>query len=113
MVKATVTSGLAGGEVRLLGTPSWLEKLKPGDWIMLSASVTTLNGPRTWLDWYRITAVDDKAELASKNIRWVTLHGPDWPSVSYLSNVYATIVDGVVGVYQKTITLDGTSSWQQ
>lgn len=114
MVRAVVMSGLAGGEVRLFGTPEWLEKLKPNNWIMLSAKVTTGTGERTWLDWYRVSAVDDGADLKSSNpSRWVTLHGPDWPNETFLkNNVNATIIDSVVGVYQKTITLDGNSAWQ-
>jgi len=119
MVQAKVMSGLAGGEVRLTGAPESLEKLKPGNWIMLSGVATYTDASlsikkRTWLDWYRISAVDDDAEVKRGTpVRFVTLHGPDWPidgTFSSISN--ATIIDGVVGVYQKTITLDGNSSWQ-
>ncbi len=117
MVQAQMTSGLGGGEVQLSGNAAWLEKLKPNQWIMLSAKVPdplTASGTRTWLDWYRITAVDDGADL-SNGKRWVTLHGADWLLPSQASGapqVYATIIDGIVGVYQKTITLDGNSQWK-
>ena len=138
MVSATVATGLGGGEVVLETRPpankTWLEKLKPGAWLMLSATVPTLdangspatdpnnnNQPitRMHLDWYRINAVDDGADLASSGQRHVTLHGPDWPTSAVVNAAsvpiatYATLVDGVVGVYQKTITLDGTSPWRQ
>ena len=74
---------------------------------------------RLFLDWYRIVGVGDvnppiTNDTSIGNDRFVTLHGPDWPTaVTAGQQVYATIVDGVTGVFQKSITLDGSSSWQQ
>jgi hypothetical protein len=86
---------------------------------------------RVIADWYRIVSVGDVVTGSSPASRWVTLQGIDWPLTQIFNNgsgpttlqtlmtaagsppqVFATIVDGVTGVYQKTITLDGSSSWQ-
>ena len=90
-------------------------------------------------DWYRIVAVDDGSALTNPPppftpFRSVTLHGSDWRTLDASGNpiqfaplttltytapfsgtvhvsVFATFVEGVIGVYQKTITLDGDSAW--
>ena len=122
MLTATILAGgIAGGDVRLTAPANtlteWLN-VRPGQWIMLTCYVPATN--RFYLDWYRIVGVGEII-AGSPATRDVTLHGPDWPSAMLQqfaaafgtsTQVYATIVDGVTGVFQKTITLDGTSSWQ-
>ena len=64
-------------------------------------------------DWYRIVGVGDVI-AGNPAQRFVTLHGADWPMAATRAQpLFATVVNGVTGVFQKTITLDGSSSWQQ
>jgi hypothetical protein len=69
-------------------------------------------------NWYRVLAASDTANswsdptATSINGQWarlVRLQGPDWGLTTPTG--YAVIVDGVIGVFQKTITVDGTSDW--
>jgi len=72
---------------------------------------------RRYRAWWRIgTRIVGVGDVIAGNpaSRYITLHGADWPlTLTSGHPMFATIVDGVTGVYQKTITLDGSSSWQQ
>jgi hypothetical protein len=107
-------SGITGGEVVMTSPTSGntltgataaeglaaLNRLKANDWVCLGA---TSNG-KPIVRWYRVVDTDDEAVVNGSNYeRHVTLFGQDWdPSLA----ATVAIVDGVVGVYEKTIRLD-------
>jgi Tfp pilus assembly protein PilV len=112
-------SGIMGGEVQLTASSEAELNIRPNDWIMLSGRVQhtinfqgpfpPLNTPR-WIPrfkWYRVSdteaeATDDDGDGTWE--RYVTLMGPDWDVL--LGNTQAVYVEGVVGVYEKTIRLE-------
>lgn len=113
--------------------------VKPQQWIMLTGTMQAtkdLVGNRVVLAWYRVVKVGDVVEdMGGSNWgRRVTLAGPDWlvyqpvtqtnPSPTNpmfvdadtsnpLPTVHAGIFEGAIAVYDRTITLDGYSLWQQ
>jgi hypothetical protein len=142
MLTVTTQAGSVGGGDVVLTAPSnalpdWIN-VRPGQWILLTCYVGPAVIPpagQLFADWYRIVSVGDVA--GSPATRFVTLQGADWPLTQVYTKivsgvpvpttllteinavggtaplVFATVVEGVTGVYQKTITLDGNSSWAQ
>ena len=93
--------------------------LKAGQWIMLSQSVYPSTGGNTvpaMFRWYKVLAVDEiQPGIASGTwTRNVTLAGPDWTpnptSTPGTPATYASIFDGVVGVYEREIELEELGS---
>ncbi len=90
-------------------------------WIMIvgiGSSWTPRNGQwqptaQIVMNWYRVVAaganVDNYADVPGAWSRPVRLEGPNWDST--WTSPTAIIVDGVFGVFQKTVTSDGLSSW--
>jgi len=120
-VGAAAADGYTGGEVLLYWTAPQNTanddlakdrlKVRPGDWIMLSGNMSYPIGnnqsrtlPR--FQWYRVADTEDMVYdgTASQYERWVTLVGQDW-SIN-LAVQQATIVEGVIGVYEKTARLE-------
>jgi hypothetical protein len=116
-------SGVTGGEVLLTWpAPSALPvtetsantesaaaqlKVRSNDWIMLSGVVSGPVGPVPVFKWYRV--LDTEAEVTFNSTlgryeRYITLMGQDWPLAPAFTE--AVIVEGVVGVYEKTIRLE-------
>ena len=96
---------------------STVSSLQPGEWVMLAQVRTQADGTtEDAFVWYRIADVAQYNNTTQKVI--VTLDGPDWP-VGILGggNVTATVYpggknyEGVVAVYEKTITLETTPLW--
>ncbi|HEX4131636.1 MAG TPA: prepilin-type N-terminal cleavage/methylation domain-containing protein [Pirellulales bacterium] len=102
--------------------------VQPDQWIMVTGQGTASNGgmsyvsgatpkPQVVLYWYRVrSASSDLIPPSNSDVhawaRLVRLEGPDWPlAPTGFTSGFATIVNGVVGVYQKTIVLDRTSAW--
>jgi len=111
----------------------YLRNLRPNQWILvtgrLRTDVTTANsGP--FIDkapvvakWYRIVSVDDGAGIdePGEPHRDITLDGPDWntspmepgkfkfddlnPSTNGEWDMAASVFDGVIAVYDRTVTL--------
>lgn len=80
-----------------------LEGLAPNQWIMISGMLKPAADdpkPRPLHRWYRIASV---GQAANKNQLTLKLAGPDWPPDTA---AVATIVDKVVGVFERTIELD-------
>jgi Tfp pilus assembly protein PilV len=134
-VAAFPGQGYNGGDVliqtRASTTPARPEldlQVHIGDWVMLSGVQYSLGTPRKYLgprfQWYRVTAVEANTELVGGLYqRYVTLEGADWPIVAYPSNhaqqdqvnptdslipgvTQMTIVSGVAGVYEHTVTVE-------
>jgi hypothetical protein len=116
-VAAMPGSGITGGEVLLTSTSQTALKVRSNDWIMLSGRVlhniphlgpSPPAGTPRWIPvfkWYRV--LDTEAEATDDNNdgvweRYVTLMGQDWNAAA----TEAVIVEGVVGVYEKTIRLE-------
>jgi hypothetical protein len=115
--------------------------VKAQQWIMLVGTMNNnsdLVKNRVVLAWYRVIKVGDQVEdLLGNGSNWgrrVTLAGPDWlvanplaptqqmyldvssdalPVYGNVSTVHAGIFDGAIAVYDRTVTLDGFSLWQQ
>ncbi|HWB00264.1 MAG TPA: prepilin-type N-terminal cleavage/methylation domain-containing protein [Pirellulales bacterium] len=102
--------------------------VRADQWIMVTATDTTavnnpylggLPSPKVVLYWYRVrSAASDISQPVDTGGQWsraLRLEGPDWVLPPAGGNVsgYATIVDGLIGVYEKTITTDGASIWSQ
>lgn len=100
--------GEAGGDMtfakRLPVSPDSDLELRAGDWVMLSGRLA--NGTSLFR-WYRIAAADPDIQGGQ---RAVFLHGADWPA-ALVSQTQATIISGVVAVFEKTIRLEGASLW--
>ena len=69
--------------------------------------------------WYQVigTGGDAKADGGGLWERYVTLQGPEWLPATYPVTGAAThgqmvIVEGIAGVYEKTIRLESTSLWR-
>lgn len=110
--------GVTGGEVLLTaGTEAEL-KIRPDDWIMLAGSFRhTVDNPAGSgnpryigvFRWYRVVDCEPQATFNGGTGNWeryVTLYGQDWDSSLMASSLRAVVVDGVVGVYEKTVTLE-------
>ncbi|MBL9122060.1 MAG: hypothetical protein JNG90_00400, partial [Planctomycetaceae bacterium] len=102
--------------------------IRPGNWILLSGYYTPVAAGEhhAAFQWYRVVAVDDGPTLvedtsitASGQPEWlrdVTLAGPDWDASAFedadgnaptfARTCYATLVEGVVAVFTKTVELD-------
>jgi hypothetical protein len=111
--------GIMGGEVQLTASSQAALNIRPNDWIMLSGIARhTMNHPGpvppagtprwiTRFKWYRVSdteaeATDDDGDGTWE--RYVTLMGSDWDiGPAFTQAVY---VEGVVGVYEKTIRLE-------
>ncbi len=95
--------------------------VQPEQWIMITGLAQNYTEgaakPQIIMNWYRIagaaTNVDQYSGVqglsASDWSRPLRLDGPDWDT-NWL-NPSAIIVDGVFGVFQKTVTSDNTSAW--
>jgi len=118
-----------GREIELVGNPSSassaIGKVKVGDWIMLRQPVQLAAGVTTMHDsmydniaWYRVIGIDDDIQAspstptypplpfgAGKQAQLLTLAGPDFNAV-ITSHTQAIRVEGVIGVYHKTVRLE-------
>jgi hypothetical protein len=83
-------------------------RIRIGQWILL----TSLSNPdpqgvqEPFHRWYRVVSV---GQTASGGEVFVKLAGPPWPPPDWLATgnlAVATIVDGVVGVFERTVILD-------
>jgi len=95
-------------------------KLRAGDWILLAGRFTGMISSTPFatdrFQWYRVAHVDPEVTyqpagfgLPERYERYATLVGQDW-NVS-LTSQYATLIEGVVGVYEKTIRREYGSTY--
>ncbi|MBN2023000.1 MAG: prepilin-type N-terminal cleavage/methylation domain-containing protein [Pirellulales bacterium] len=99
--------------------------VREGQWILVYDAVLDtrlVNYPpspvryRRIADWYRVVSANeiepdvddlDNDKDTTESIRRVTLAGPDWDASKQISGLArAAVVDGVIGVYTKTIKVD-------
>jgi hypothetical protein len=108
--------GLGGGELVLTGTVA-NTAVQPGNWVLVSGRYQIGNITRPVFRWYRVVAVSEYE--SEKAERWITLAGPDWPGVTDQVNAgnwrckpsSVGIFEGCVGVFEKTVHLEGPSVW--
>ena len=117
-IQAAGGIGQAGGEVLLrarASSGSQIEDLavREGDWLMLGGSVAAASTDDWVFDfqWYRVTNVDEVDTTGFPGTppsRLVTLVGPDWRIVSpgQPFQLQATIMPGIVTVYEETLRLE-------
>ena len=126
---ASTLNGVSGGEVQMQSPSQSYLNLKAGQWIMLSQqsfcrSTNTQRPPPTqstcyndyWYRWYKVVAIGVRRSAGTNTsgqpfyYRNVTLSGPDWNpgTTGSVFPAYASIVDGVVAVYEKEIELEQT-----
>ena len=115
--------GFSGGEVQLrhpihknvtnrLQYAENVLKVQTNSWIMLSGNVANNNANqrKRYYRWYRVLnaspAVVNQNGVATRN---VTLQGADWELAN--NNTQATIMEGVVGVFERKIRLEHSSLW--
>lgn len=101
--------GIAGGDVKITFSNANDARIPtPEDsWLLLSGSVQAGNVLLPVFGWYRVVASDPDAINPLQ--RYFTLDGPDWNTSA--TNMRATIIDGTVGVYGKTMRLETSSLW--
>lgn len=118
-------AGLGGGDCLLCvpstiaAGPEWLD-VKVNQWIMVSAwpnlqsdiTLPPIRGQLPITQWLRISAAGDIVKNATGWERGVTLTGADWNPYKFVDAIgapagnqssYATIVDGVTGVFEMDI----------
>jgi prepilin-type N-terminal cleavage/methylation domain-containing protein len=118
-LRVSYLGGRGGGEVVLTGQFD----LRTGNWLMLTAPGP--GGSPDIFRWYRVvnSALDEELDLNGNGtvdsaedidgngqlnaIEFVTLEGAD---IDFIPNS-AVLVRGVVGVFEKTIRLEGSSMW--
>jgi hypothetical protein len=123
--------GSFGGDAQLRETTSAnaqaadkVLKVRPHQWILVSGQLSTPvpgSSPAVYLPvhkWYRVVSTSEMQSTASPWIVDVTLSGPDWNASAFRDvdgtggkTMFATICDGVVGVFEKTVQLDEPSLW--
>ncbi len=128
-VASFVSGGFGGGEVILEATDSAEDEhilggLRRNTWIMLAAD--SIAGPI--FRWYRVSSADSDQAREPSTIgynggslvwrRQLTLEGTDWTRPEWqgaipLFRTQATLMSGVVAVYEKTIRLESSSLWSQ
>jgi hypothetical protein len=83
-------------------------KVRSQQWLVLSGNSAHTNGTLLpTFRWYRVTDAETEPEYHTAESHYaiaVSLEGADWDTT--LLNQEATIPAGVVGVYQKTISLE-------
>lgn len=117
--------GFAGGDLTLQGTSAAQLNFSQGDWIMLggSAGVATGSTEAPEFRWFRVVATDSEPEDMGAGVfqRVATLQGADWQrpewhvasTNSSFRPTQASIVAGVVTVYEKIVSLETTVNWPQ
>ncbi len=84
-------------------------KLQTNSWVMLSGQLDNNNNTRRYFRWYRVLNVSPAGVQKGAATRRVTLQGADWELPN--ANTQATIMEGVIGVFEKKIRLDHSSLW--
>jgi hypothetical protein len=108
--------GLGGGELLLVGGPDETN-VQAGNWVMVCGRYgDATQGPPVFR-WYRVATVG--AFENDQGARPVTLAGPDWIGVTdpldpthwRCKPSHVAIFEGCVGVFEKTVHLEGPSVW--
>lgn len=98
--------GGSGGRVELSATNEVSNKMRLGDWVMLTRHQSTAAGRSVVVRWFRIIGMD--AEPTIGTVGWsrnVVLEGPDWDfsATSSFQTTQATLVNNVITVLERVI----------
>ncbi|MCA9269738.1 MAG: hypothetical protein KDA41_14760, partial [Planctomycetales bacterium] len=94
-----LSAGIGGGDVKL--TNANAAGIAPGSWVMLSDTAGRFR-------WYRVIYAADY--VSGTTSRELTLAGRDWDGGAAAT---ATIIPGVVAVYERTVRLEQTNPWMR
>lgn len=109
----SAADGVGGGPVVLTSTTTKLLALRPGQWICLAGNMMMPRGQNqqpvlvSRFGWYRVSDCDSDPSDEDGDGNWemyATLIGRDWDV--NLTQPRAFILEGVLGVYEKTIRLE-------
>jgi hypothetical protein len=120
--------GLGGGELVLRGDQNATAQanqantaLKPGQWVLVCGRYRLEGSPPSFASvfrWYRVVTVGEYDNANNRNQRPITLAGPDWagatdpnPNDWRCKPSHVAIFEGCVGVFEKTVHLEGPSVW--
>ncbi len=118
--------GLGGGTIQLDTTNKPLDadgnhpinRVKEDQWVML-VGLDATNNPIVG-NWYRVVGVGRDLSQTSPPVNMLSLVGPDWPGCQYdsagnaiIQKVNLVVVNGVTGVYTRTVELDNDATWSR
>lgn len=113
-----ISGGGTTGEVQLSAATAAMLEMKTGDWICLSARLTSTSGSTQYYlgdvyKWYRIVALDEIEEITPgvKYAVRLSLHGPDWNANAQQAPTQAIYMQDVVGVHERKVRLETGSPW--
>jgi hypothetical protein len=110
--------GYGGGTIELLNTASNpldtnaihpINKVREEQWVMV-VGLDTNNNPIVG-SWYRVVGVS--RNTTSQAVDMLSLVGPDWPTNPNVTSVNVVVVNGVTGVYTRTMQLDNDEIWSR
>jgi hypothetical protein len=118
--------GLGGGELVLEGDQSQSHavnaansSVRSGQWIMVCGRYGNSNNSPAYFRWYRVVTVGQYDNSTTPGQRPITVAGPDWIGVTDQNNpanwrckpTHIAIFEGCVGLFEKTVHLEGPSLW--
>jgi hypothetical protein len=112
---SNVSGGIGGATVSVANDTNVdhpINKVREDQWVMLVAFDATTNAPLQAY-WYRVVGVG--RDLTATN-NMLTLVGPDWDTTNLSANgvnVRLIVINGVTGVYTRTVQLDNDATWSQ
>ena len=110
--------GLGGGELFIDDSKN--PEFRVGEWVIVSGwygNQRNAGGTNAVFHWYRVVAADKSDDNNAQTYPSVTLAGPDWawslqnPNQCPCRPSHISIIDGCVGVFEKTVRLEGPSMY--
>ncbi len=117
--------GIGGGTIMLVYDSSNpldsnsnhpINKIRENQWVMLVGMGNDAGGNPTVpivANWYRVVGVGRDLTSASQPVNMLSLVGPDWPANTNVKQVNVVAIDGVTGVYTRTMDLDDGTTWSR
>jgi hypothetical protein len=88
-----------------------INRVREEQWVMV-VGLDANNNPIVG-NWYRVVGVGRDLSAASQPVNMLTLVGPDWPTNTNVRTVNVLVVNGVTGVYTRTMQLDNDVTWSR
>ena len=111
-------SSIGGATITLPATDANMEhpinKVKEDQWVMLVAFDSSTPPVPIMANWYRIVGVGRDLSQTSPPVNMLSLVGPDWNTTNLnVTSVKLIVVNGVTGVYTRTVELDYDATWSR